>query len=369
MPPNDFSQIDGLTITDAIAATMAADGIHRPTPVQRDTMGAVLAGRHVLMHSGTGTGKTLAYVLPLLQRLQASGGRAVIFAPGAELVMQTMRVIDAYRDPGLTVAAAIATSSRRRQRKRVLRSTRLIVGTPDRLIDLFRGGKLKGVTIVVLDEIEPILGARDAEYLYEVLSRPEPKRQIIVATATMGQRSNAFVSRFMSDGVLMHAAEAPIRSAISHLVVRVPPSRGKEVALAAFIQNNRCKQAIVFASEPRHHRHLFHFLREHNISTATVSRERTKNQRQRGLAAFRVGKVKVLLITDAAARGIDVPDVAWVLHYDLPRSLQAYVHRAGRTGRAGQRGSSVVFADRAAQAPLRRLERELNVRFVLAPVS
>ena len=366
MSSTSFSQLGGLTITETIAAALAADGIERPSPVQRDTIGAALAGEHVLMHSGTGTGKTLAYLLPVLQRLREHEGRAVIFAPGAELVMQTMRVIRAYKDADLTVAAAVSTSSRRRQRKRVQQSTRLIVGTPDRLLTMFRGGKLKNVRIVVLDELEPILESRDAAFLTEVLSRPEPKRQIIVASATLGPRSRAFVSRFMGDGLRVHAEETPLESAITHLVVRVAPTRGKEVALASFIEKNRCKRAIVFAAAPRHHRHLLHFLREHNISAAIVSRERTKNQRQRSLAAFRAGQVQVLLTTDAAVRGIDVPDVPWVLHYDLPRAPQAYVHRAGRTGRAGARGCSVVFADKKTHATLRHLERALSIRFSAA---
>ena len=369
MPAIDFSEVPGLTITETIATAMRSDGITRPTPIQQRTMAAVLAGEHVLMHSGTGTGKTLAYLLPILQRLRESPGRAVIFAPGAELVMQTLKVISAYKDAELTAEAALTTTSHRRQRKRVVRSTRLVVGTPDRLLEMFRGRKLKGVTIVVLDEIEPILGAKDADFLYEVLSRPEPKRQLIVASATMGQRSAAFVERFMADGVQIHAAERPIQSAISHLVVRVPPSRAKEVALASFIENNRCTQAIVFAADPRHHRHLYHYLNRHNITATTVSRERTKNQRQRGLRDFRQGRARVLITTDAAARGIDVPDVQWVLHYDLPRSLQAYIHRAGRTGRAGQKGCSVVFSDRSTQGSLRRLMRELNIEFSAATIS
>ena len=107
----------------------------------------------------------------------------------------------------------------------------------------------------------------------------------------------------------------------------------------------------------------------HNITATTVSRERTKNQRQRGLRDFRQGRARVLITTDAAARGIDVPDVQWVLHYDLPRSLQAYIHRAGRTGRAGQKGCSVVFSDRSTQGSLRRLMRELNIEFSAATIS
>lgn len=363
MPPNTFEDIPGLTLTETIRAAMVADGIHHPTDVQSRAITAIIAGQHVLMHSGTGTGKTLAYLLPVLQRLRESEHRAVIFAPGAELVMQTLRVANSYKDEGLTAAAAISTSSQSRQRKRIHKSTRLVMGTPDRLIELFQARKLRGVHTIVLDEIEPILGARDAPFLDKLFSRSEPKVQLIVATATLGQRSEAFVNRYMGDGLRVHAAEAPLQTAISHHVVRVPLSAGKEVVLARFIQEHRVDRAIVFASEPRHLSHLFHYFEEHGIPTATVSRERSKGQRQRGLDAFRAGRVRLLLTTDDAARGIDVPNVSWVLHYDLPRAAKAYLHRAGRTGRAGELGCSVVFADSRTQSTLRRLARELDVNF------
>ncbi|MFT5680817.1 MAG: superfamily II DNA/RNA helicase [Myxococcota bacterium] len=364
--PHTFSQFDRLTLTEAVIAGLAAEGITTPTPVQQESIGAILAGRHVLMHSGTGTGKTLAYVLPTLQHLREQPGRTVVFAPGAELVMQTMRVIERYRDADLTVAAAVATSSHRRQRQRIQRSTRLIVGTPDRLLELFSAGKLKKVTTVVLDELDPILTSRGADYLGEVLSRPDPKRQLIVASATLGRRSQEFLDRFMADRVSVRPTSGPLKSMIRHLVVPVPPHRGKEIALASFVENNRCRQAMVFAVDPRHHRHLFRYLSEHGISADTVTRDRTKGQRQRALDAFRSGDLRVLLTTDSAARGIDIPDVPWVIHYDLPRTPQEYIHRAGRTGRAGKQGSSVVLADRSMQIALRRMERTLDLRFTVA---
>ncbi len=133
LPQDPFRLIDGLEITETVAQAMTADGIREPTAVQTEGIAAVLAGAHVVMHSGTGTGKTLAYLLPVLQRLRTDEGRAVVFAPGAELAMQTLAVAMAYKDEALTAAAVISSSSHRRQRKRIGRSTRLVIGTPDRL--------------------------------------------------------------------------------------------------------------------------------------------------------------------------------------------------------------------------------------------
>jgi ATP-dependent RNA helicase DeaD len=361
-PPGTGNMIEGLKITKNIRKAMAADGIRGPTQVQIDAIGAVLAGKHVVMHTGTGTGKTLAYLLPLLQRLRESDGRVVVCAPGAELAMQTMRVVNAYKDDDLAAGAAIATSSHRRQRKRIQRSTRLIVGTPDRLSEMLRARKLKGVSAIVLDEIEPILASRGAEFLDELLSRSQAGVQLVVAAATLGKRSEAFIERFMADGIRIHHGDNPLQNTISHHIVPTP-AMGKEVVLVRFIKKNRCKQAIVFVSDPRHQHYLLHFFGEHEISAVTLSRERSKEQRKRGLEDFRQGKVQLLLSTDKTARGIDIPNVQWVLHYDLPRSAADYVHRAGRTGRAGQKGVSVVFADNVARGYLRHLSRQLKVEF------
>lgn len=354
----------GLVLTDTTRRAMAADGIEQLTATQVEAITAVLAGKHVLLHSGTGSGKTLAYLLPVLQRLRDEDTRAVVFAPGAELVMQTLRVANAYKDEALPTGAALTTSNPKRERKRVQRSTKLVVGTPDRLLEMFRGGKLKGVNLIVLDEPEPILGSRDAAFLRELLSRSEPKVQLIIASATLGERLEAFVATFMPDVARVTAAENPLQHDIDHWVVQGLPGRGREMVLAQFVQEVRCHRAIVFVSDPRQLSHLYHYLRDHSVHVDTLSHERTKLQRQRALDDFRSDKLRLLLTTDATARGIDVPDVDWVLHYDLPHTADAYTHRAGRTGRAGKTGTSVVFVDGASQGALRRLSKALKIQFV-----
>lgn len=366
MTPTPF---DGIELTERIVAALAADGITRPTSVQVGAIPAILSGKHVLMHASTGSGKTLAYLLPILQRLrEPDGRRAVVFAPGTELAMQTLRVAEAYAEEAVSVGGAVATTSQRRQRDRVQRSTRLVVGTPDRLLDLFRDGKLKGTHTIVLDELEPILASRGADFLFELLSRSEPKVQLIVASATLGPRSLAFIERFMAaDCVRVEASENALQHDISHHFVRVPTGRSREVVLARFVQENKVRRAIVFVADPDQQSHLFHYLREHDLHPVTVTQQRSKNDRREGLEAFRDGRARVLIVSDATARGLDVPGVEWVLHYDLPRSAQVYVHRAGRTGRAGTHGASVAFVEDAARGTLRRIAEELRITF--APIQ
>ncbi len=358
MQPNSF--LDGLIVTDTIRVAMATDGITTPTHVQELSFTAIAAGHDVVLHSGTGTGKTLAYLLPVLQRLNEEEGRAVVIAPGVELAMQTMRVANAYKPPELKAAAAVATTNKKRQNKRIQQSTRLIVGTTDRIAELLSCGKLKGTRILVLDEIDPILNTRGFDAVVTLLSRAAPKLQVLIASATLSERSQSFIDRFMPQTLTVRdPEEAHTSDAISHHVVRVAGRLGKDTAIVRFVQQNP-GQVIIFAEDMKQQSRLFHELTGHNIPTVTVSRQRTKQQRQAGIQAFRAGRARILLTDDRTGRGLDVPKVAFVLHHDVPHSLAAYVHRAGRTGRAGQQGKSVLFVEDAARSALRRIASGLH---------
>ena len=359
----DFSGAPGLQLDDAQLAGLAAAGVETPNAVQLSVFGPVLAGEDVVLHAGTGTGKTLAYLLPVLQLLRATPGlRAVVVAPGTELVMQIVRVARSVAPADIPVEAAASTTSRKRQKKRVVGSTRLIVGTPDRIGALLESRKLKGAQILVLDELDPLLAASGSSLLERWLMRSEPRLQVVVATATLGLRSEEFLARFRPEATRVSPPAKPLTDAIRHRMVRVG-RQGKDVALARFVQQNHCERAIVFVSDPRLQSHLARSLEEQGIAAVCVAREGSKEARRRGLQAFRDGEVPLLLTTDAIARGLDVPDVEWVLHYDLPRSPEVYVHRAGRTGRAGGKGTSVVFVDGRGRVDALRIARVLGLEW------
>lgn len=351
--------IDGLVVTEPIQSAMAADGITTPTQVQALSFATIAAGHNVVLHSGTGTGKTLGYLLPILQRMRETEGRTVVIAPGVELAMQTMRVANAYKDPELKTAAAVATSNKKRQNKRIQQSTRLVVGTTDRIAELFSSGKLKGTRILVLDELDPILSAKGFDTIATLLLRSASNLHLVIASATLGERSQSFINRFMPQALVVQDLETPTNDAITHHIVRVSRRLGKNTAILRFIQQNP-GQAIIFTAQMTQQSRLFHELTGHKISTVTVSRQRSKQQRQAGIQAFRSGKARVLLTDDATGRGLDIPGVAFVLHHDVPHSLADYVHRAGRTGRAGQEGRSVLFVEDAARGALRRIEAGLH---------
>ena len=366
MQSNPF--LTGLTVTDTMVRAMAADGITTPTKVQKLSFADIVAGQHVVLHSGTGTGKTLAYLLPVLQQLREADGRAVVIAPGVELAMQTMRVANAYKDPEMKAAAAVATSNKKRQNKRIQQSTRLVVGTTDRIAELLSGGKLKGTKILVLDELDHLLNARGFDAVVTLLSRFASDLQVIIASASLSDRSQSFIDQFVSQAVVVRDADSPANTAISHYTVRVSGRLDKNLAVVRFVQQNP-GQTIIFAADMNHQSRLFHELTDHNIATVTVSRQRNKQQRQAGIQAFRAGKARVLLTDDATGRGLDIPKIAFVLHHDVPRSLAAYLHRAGRTGRAGHTGRSVLFVEDASRNSLRRIAAELQAPITPFPAK
>ncbi len=360
-----FESISGFEVTDGVRAGLAKDGIVRPNGVQLAAIGPILEGRHVIVESGTGTGKTLAYLLPLLQKLRKSPeARAVCLAPATELAIQISRVLERYKDPDLNTVALVTQGVQRRARARLQKSTRFIVGTPERVLEMYSERKLKGVNFVVLDEPEPILAGRNADYLREILSRPEPKLQLVFVGATFGAKSELWIRNLMGeDAVRTHVADNPLTSRIEHSCVRVRHEGEKDFILARFLREKRCERAIVFVNQPNLLRHLYRYLSEQSLHAVTVSHDRTKQQCKQAIADFSQSKAKVLLTTDQLAVGLDVAAVDWVLHYELPNSAQAYVHRAGRTGRAGLSGASVVFVSDSDRSKLKLLERELGFEF------
>ena len=282
--------------------------------------------------------------------------------------MQTLRVAERYKHASVSSAALVATGNVRKQKARVQQSTQLIVGTSGRILEQFAQRKLKGVTTIVLDEPEPILAAAGGDFLREILSRPEPKVQLILAAATLGAQTQRLARDFMGETAVHTQVERdPLQDDIAHHFVQVRDETSKDVQLARFVEENDCKRSIVFVNQPHLLRHLFRYLSERKLEPVTLSRDRSKFEIQKALAAFRRSEARLLISTDQAMTGMDIRDVPWVLHYELPTSALAYVHRAGRTGRAGKQGRSVAFVTREQRATLSRFERELGI--VFSPVG
>ena len=286
----------------------------------------------------------------------------MILTPATELAMQIARTATLFKEDSLTMATAVSSVKHGRQKQRLNKSTRLIIGTPGRILELYADKKLKGVTTMVLDEPDPILTSSSGSYLREVLSRPEPKVQLIMAAATFGPQAEALIAERMGDDYAhIEPQDDPMRDQIEHHYVGLKGSTGKDVTLARFLEENDCAQAIVFVNKGKVISHLYRYLNEHGHPTVTLSEERSQKQRKEAMAAMRQGHARVLVTTDAAGRGLDFSDVPWVFHYDMPTSANSYVHRVGRTGRAGKQGTSVAILSDKERPLMKRYARELKI--------
>lgn len=356
----------GLDMPDFLAAALKKAGIREITDVQREAIPAILSGKDVVIQSATGTGKTLAYLLPLLQRVRADATfRVLVLAPSPELAIQILRVVEAFGGPGVTSASLVGGANPDRQRERLKKHPRVIVGTPGRVIEFIFDRRLKvaQMSAVVLDETDEILSPSNEKNLREIASRPEFKPQLVFTSATFGERASSLAKDLMRDDfVRLAPAAQPLPASVTHYFTTYDERR-KDVWLAKLIEENRVKRALVFVNKAESVGHLYRFLNESGVPTVTISGERGKKDREQAVQAFKKGKARLLVATDTAARGIDVPGLEWVVHYDAARSAEVYVHRIGRTGRAGKSGASLMMVAKAEKFLLERYSEELGVRF------
>ncbi len=358
--------IGGLEPTDKTFAALQADGIVSPTAIQQAAIPAILTGQDVVVQSGTGTGKTLAYLLPLLQRARLDQSfRVVVLAPTPDLAVQILRAVECYADDGVGHVGLIGGGNTERQKDRLKKHPQIMVGTPGRVIEFIFARKVKTAQISawVLDETDEILSPQNGASLSEICSRPEFSAQIICASATFGLSAQNYAERFMKpDRLLTHVTDAPLNDHIEHVTIPFDPQR-KDIALLALLKRHRIKQTLIFVNKLQHVGHLYRFFASQGVPCLGLSSERDKRCRQQAIAALKTGEVHVLVATDAAARGLDIKGMRWVIHYEPARDAQTYLHRAGRVGRAGQSGVSVVFASPQERGLLRKYSHAFNITF------
>jgi ATP-dependent RNA helicase DeaD len=358
--------LDGVSLTPENHAALTKEGIVAPTAVQEAAAKPILAGNDVVIQSGTGTGKTLAYLLPLMQRLKDTPkSRVLIIAPTPELAVQILRVAEAFKPAGVLSAGLIGGGNADRQKDKLKKHPAIMVGTPGRVLDFIGTKKIKlpTLTTLVLDETDEILATQHRENLLDVCTDPTLTAQCICASATQGPLMAAFIAQCVAEDVVrVQGGGATLSTAIRHWSATYDATR-KEVALMTLLRAHRIKQALVFVNKRSNVPHLYAFLNDHEIPTAGLSAERGKGSREQALQGFKKGQVRLLVATDAAARGIDIKALPWVIHYEPARDAETYVHRAGRTGRAGATGDSLTLIAPNEAHLLRRYTKDLGITF------
>jgi ATP-dependent RNA helicase RhlE len=345
---------------------LARRDITDPFPVQELVIRDALAGCDLLVQSPTGSGKTLAFGIPLLERIEPGGGktRGLVLAPTRELAGQIaaeLRSVAAAR--GLTMTAVYGGVGFAPQIKAARRAD-VLVATPGRLEDLIARGvvSLDGVETLVLDEADRMLDMGFKPAVSRIVARTPQRRQTLFFSATIEGATGAVAAAFTRDARRhVQAADSAAKADIEHRFLHVDSQSAKLDHLVEQLGDAASGNTLVFVRTKRGADRLAKRLRTRQLEAAAMHGDKSQRQRERALARFEAGELDALIATDVAARGIDVPGVTHVVNFDAPGDSDSYVHRVGRTGRAGRRGTGISFvlADQAEE--VRRMAGDLGL--------
>lgn len=342
-----------LGIDDDIVEALTARGILEPFPIQAQTIPLALEGQDIIGQAKTGTGKTLGFGLPLIQRLGASpdhGVQALVVVPTRELCVQVFEDLSAATANRSTAVVAIyGGKAYEGQIEQLQAGAQIVVGTPGRLLDLAnqRLLNLSGVREMVLDEADKMLDLGFLADIEKLFSKIPATRHTMLFSATMPGPIVSLARRFMNRPIHIRATdpdEGQVQANITHLVYRAH-ALDKDEVIARILQADGRGKSIIFTRTKRAAAKLVEELADRGFNAAAVHGDLSQEQRERAMAAFKAGKKDILIATDVAARGIDVDDVTHVINHTIPDDEKTYVHRAGRTGRAGKNGVAVTFVD------------------------
>src|SRR3954464_4153352 len=382
MAPSGSTPADGfaaLNLSDALVAAVKALGYEEPTPVQRETIPLLLSGRDMLAQAATGTGKTAAFALPMLHRFSVEAvprrrTRGLILVPTRELSMQVAEAIHKYaRGSGLAVVPVYGGASISQQARARERGAEIVVATPGRALDHLRRRSLDlaGLQMLVLDEADEMLDMGFAEDLDAILEMVPAERQTALFSATMPARILSIAQRHLRNPQRVTirrektaAGKAPRVRQVAYLVAKAH----KPAALQRVLDMENPSSAIVFCRTRLEVDSLVETLNAHGYRAEALHGGMQQRQRDAVMNRLRSAKADLLIATDVAARGLDVPQLSHVFNYDLPSAADAYVHRIGRTGRAGREGTAITLVEPREHRHLRTIENVTKQKIEVAQI-
>ena len=346
---------------------LAEENYHTPTPIQAKAIPGVLAGKDLLGIAQTGTGKTAAFALPILHRLAANrrpaprkGCRALILSPTRELATQIGDSFRTYgRHLGMTVSVVFGGVAHRPQITAMARGIDVLVATPGRLIDHMdeRNITLEGTEVFVLDEADQMLDLGFVRPIRRIVSKLSMKRQNLFFSATMPHEIGALAAELLHDPVKVSVApSATTVERVSQRIILIEQSK-KRSLLVELLADPAMLRTLVFTRTKRGADKVARHLETAGITCSAIHGNKSQGQREAALASFRADKIRVLVATDIAARGIDIDQVTHVVNFELPDVPESYVHRIGRTARAGASGIAIALVDSEERTQLRDIER------------
>ncbi|MEO8481673.1 MAG: DEAD/DEAH box helicase [Acidobacteriota bacterium] len=381
---NGFNE---LGLVESVVKAVTALGYEEPTPIQREAIPLILTGRDLLAQAATGTGKTAAFALPLIQRLlepqepAASGsGRArvrpggLVLVPTRELAMQVAEAAHKYaRGTGISVVPLYGGAPMSQQIRALERGVSLVVATPGRALDHIRRQSLdlSGIKLLVLDEADEMLDMGFAEDIDAILTATPAGRQTALFSATMPPRLRSIAERHLREPQRLNITqERPAAGKLPRVrqVAYVVPRAHKPSALQRVLDVENPTSAIVFCRTRLEVDSLVETLNAHGYRAEALHGGMQQRQREAVMGRFRAAKTDLLIATDVAARGLDVQQLSHVFNYDVPTDADAYVHRIGRTGRAGREGTAITLAEPREHHLLRTIERVTKQKLEIATV-
>ncbi|MFV0636346.1 DEAD/DEAH box helicase [Mitsuokella sp. WILCCON 0060] len=362
-----------LGVSETLCEALAKRNITAPTPIQLQTIPKILAGTDILGVAPTGTGKTLAYLLPLLMKIEPERRevQAVVLAPTYELAMQIAgeaRELSQQASLGIRVQGLIGGANIARQMDKLKEKPQLIVGSAGRIIELNRKGKLKlhGVRMLVLDEFDRLLDDQNDMTTADVVKLLPEDRQALMFSATDPKKARERASFLGQPELIEIEQSAEEIAACRHYFVMVP-FREKIERVRRLTRSLPIKRGLVFINKTFAAEQTLSKLCYEGIRAESLLGKDAKQSRQSAMAAIKGGRANLLLSTDLAARGLDIPDVDYVINLDFPESAQVYKHRAGRTARAGHKGAVITLIDVKESLKLEKLEKKLGIHFERLP--
>ncbi len=357
-----------LPVCAVLKENLTRHGFKAPTPVQAAAIPVALNGRDVVATAQTGTGKTLAFVLPMLETLLRTpvkpGVQALILSPTRELAIQIQETFYKLAErTGLRAAVVVGGLSERPQLDAIRRGAQVVIATPGRLKDYMdrRLVKLSDVKVLVMDEADRMLDLGFLPTIKLIISALPPQRQTLFFSATIEAQAAVLIEKYLTnpERISIGSSTKPAEQIDLHLY---EIDQDRKLSLLGHMLNREEGSFLVFSRTKHGADRLAKKLVTNGVKATSIHGDRTQNQRNQALRGFQDGYYRVLVATDVAARGIHVDNVAHVINYDLPQAPEDFIHRVGRTGRAGAKGVASTFATPADRSEIRRIERTLKIR-------
>jgi ATP-dependent RNA helicase DeaD len=352
-----------LGLAEPLLRGLTEVGYEAPTPIQAKTIPALLAGRDLIGQAQTGTGKTAAFALPILQRLDLARAepQALVLAPTRELAIQVAEAFHTYAKHlgRVSVLPVYGGQPIDRQQQRLVRGVHVVVGTPGRILDHLRRGTLRldAVRVAVLDEADEMLRMGFLEDVESILSQAPAERQTALFSATMPPEIRRVASRHLKDPVLIAIARQTLTVPETEQRYLTLMPQQKLDALSRILETEQAEAVLVFTRTKTGAAELTEKLQARGYAAEAMHGDMNQSQRETVIRRLRSGQVEIVVATDVAARGLDVERISHVVNYDIPNDVEAYVHRIGRTGRAGRSGVAVLFVSPRERRMMQDIER------------